>query len=87
MPTELHTWRGIPITELSREQLIEALRGAYREIASARDDSRRAYEMHREAAEARHATERAHHVASRQAELEHDEMLQRNIATMIIANG
>lgn len=39
MSTELHAWRGIPITELSREQLIEALRGAMR------TNSRSAYEM------------------------------------------
>lgn len=86
MSTELHTWRGIPITELSREQLLEALRGAYREIADMRVSSQRSYEVHREAAEARYATERAHHIASRQAERERDETLQRN-ATMIIANG
>lgn len=29
MFAELHAWRGIPITELSREQLLEALQGAY----------------------------------------------------------
>jgi hypothetical protein len=83
----IHTWRGIPVTELSREQLLEALHGAYHEISALRANSQRAFEMHKQAAMARHLAERTRDEEIRQAERERDEMLQRNIAVMMISNN